>query len=448
MKSNNQLLLDILKSAIRTVDPYRAVASCAEIVRSVYTRYNHENLHLLGFGNAAARMTQGITDTLGDILTDGFVIMKYGPVAVAFPPRIHLYQAGYPLPYQSGVQATAWAIDFLKAFRQNDMVVCLISGGDSSLFAAPYPGISLAEKQQTTDLLLKAGAETDELNTVRKHISAIKGGRLAEMAYPARVYSLILSDVISDRLDLIASGPTAPDNTTYAEAIAVIEKYGLRTRIPGKVHDLLTGGAAGLIPETPKEGDPVFAKVTNTIVGSNRQAIEAARQRALELGLETAVTAESIHEEAKEAGRRLARQALKMASMTPEAATGKTLCAISGGETTVTAKGHGKGGKNTELALAFALEIEGNPNIALLSAGTAGINGPTDAAGTIVDGRTTARARTMGIRPEEYLENNDSYSFFKKFGGLLATGPTGTNVMDIQVVLIGSLPGLSDSPIK
>lgn len=448
MKSNNQLLIDILKSAIRTVDPYRAVAPYAEVLRSVHTQHNHEKLHLLGFGKAAVRMTQAIIDNLGDILTDGIVITKYGRVDVAFSPRILLHQAGYPLPDQCGVQATAWAIDFVKALDEKDMLLCLISEGGSELLAAPCPGISLAEKQQTTGLLLKAGADIDELNTVRKHISATKGGRLAEMAYPARVCSLILSDVVGDRPDVIASGPTAPDSTTYAGALAIIEKYRLETRVPGSVRDLLASGAAGLVPETPEEDNPVFAKVTNTIVGSNRQAMETARRRATELGLETAVTAEPVHREAKEAGRELAKQALNVAAATPGVTTGRTLCVISGGETTVTAKGHAKGGRNTELALAFALEIEGNPNIALLSAGTNGIDGLTDAAGTIVDGRTAARARTMGIRPEEYLENNDSYSFFKKFGGLLTTGPTGTNVMDIQLVMIGSDAGLSDSSIR
>ena len=437
MKSNNQLLIDILKSAIRTVDPYWAVAPYAEVVRSVYTQHNHEKLHLLSFGKAALRMTQAVTDNLGDILTDGFVVMKYGRVDVAFPPQIRVHQAGYPLPDRVGIQVTEWALDFVKALGQKDMLLCLISGGDSGLFAAPYPGISLAEKRETAGLLVKAGADMDELNTVRKHISAAKGGRLAGTAYPARVYSLILSDDVSDRPDVIASGPTAPDSTTYAEALGVIKKYGLEARIPERVHDLLTSGAKGLIPETPKEGDPAFAKVTNTIVGSNRQAMETARLRASELGLKTAVIAEPFHNEAKEAGRRLAGHALKAAAGTPGMKAGRALCVISGGDGTAAVNGQGKGGRNTELALAFALEIEGSPNISLLSAGANGIDGPTDAAGTVVDGRTAARARTMGLRPEEYLEDKDSYAFFKKVGGLLATGPQGTNVRDIQLVLIG-----------
>jgi len=435
VKSNSQLLIDILKSAIRSVDPYHAVAPYAEVIRSLYTQHSHKRLHLLSFGKAAVRMTEAVTDHLGDILTDGTVLMKVGPLRVVFSPRIRLHQVGYPLPDQCGAQATAWAIDSVKALDREDMLLCLISGGDSALFAAPYPGISLREKQQTTALLLRAGADTDELNTVRKHISATRGGRLAETASPARVYSLILSDDVSDRPGAIASGPTAPDNTTYADALAVIEKYGLKPRIPGRVHDLLVNGAAGRIPETPKEGDPVFAKVTNTIVGSNGQAMEAARRRASELGLEAAVTTSPVCGEAKEAGRRLAGEALKAAAI-PGVTNGRALCLVSGGETRAAVSGNGKGGRNMDLALAFALEIEGNPNIALVSAGTDGIDGPTDAAGAVVDGRTTAGARAMGIRPEEYLGNNDSLSFFRKFGGLLSTGPTGANVTDIQLLLI------------
>ena len=431
MKNSTQLLIDILKSAIRTVDPYHAVAPYAEVLRSVYTQNDYEKLHLLSFGKAALTMAQAAGDRLGDILTDGIVIMNCGHIDVSFAPRIRLYQAGYPLPDQVGRQVTAWAMDFVRKLGQKEMLLSLISGGDPALFAAPCPGISLAEKEQTIGMLLNAGAGMEELNTVRKHISTIKGGRLAEMAYPASVYSLILSDGDSDRPDAIASGPTAPDSTTYAEALAIIEKYGLATRIPGKVHDLLTSGASGLTPETPKEGDPVFAKVINTVVGSNRQAIERARRRALELGLETAV-AGPMYGSAEEAGRRLAREAMRMATERP----GKVLCVVSGAKTAAAAKDHGKGDRNTELALAFALEIEGNSNIALLSGGTDGLSATTDAAGAIVDGRTAARPRAMGARPEEYLKNNDSHAFFKRFGGLLPAGPTDANVMDLQLVLI------------
>jgi len=441
LKSNSQLLIDILKSAVRSVDPYHAVAPYAEVIRSLYTQHNHKRLHLLSFGKAAVRMTEALTDHLGDILTDGTIIMKVGPLRVVFSPRIRLHQVGYPLPDQCGAQAAAWAIDSVKALDREDMLLCLISGGDSALLAAPYPGIPLREKRQTTGLLLGAGADTDELNPVRKHISATRGGRLAEIAFPARVYSLILSDDVSDRPGAIASGPTAPDNTTYADALAVIEKYGLKARIPGRVYDLLVNGAAGRIPETPKEGDPVFAKVTNTIVGSNGQAMEAARRRASELGLEAAAFAGSVHGEAKEAGRRLAGEALKAAAAGVTA--GRATCFVSGRETRAAVVGNGKGGRHTDLALAFALKIEGNPNVALVSAGTDGIDGPTDVAGVVVDGRTTAGARAMGIRPEEYLENNDSCSFFRKFGGLLATGPTGANVTDIQLLLIGPDTGHS-----
>ena len=301
MKSNNELLVDILRAAIRTVDPYRAVMPYADGIRSVYAEQGYERLHLLGFGRAAIRMTHAMADSLEDLLADGFIIMKCERMDVTFAPRIRVFQTGHPLPDLTSRQAVVWAMDFVKGLGPKDMLLCLVSGGDSAILDAPYRGISFAEREETARLLVKAGVDSDELKAVINHISATRGGRLAEMAYPAGVYSLIFSDVVSDRLDMIASGPTAPDNTTHGQALSVIEKYGLRDRIPGKVHDLLVSGTAGLIPETPKEGDAIFSRVTNTIVGSNRQALEAARMRASELGLETAVITQPIEGDAQEA---------------------------------------------------------------------------------------------------------------------------------------------------
>ncbi|HCL81221.1 MAG TPA: glycerate kinase, partial [Nitrospiraceae bacterium] len=262
--------------------------------------------------------------------------------------------------------------------------------------------------------------------------SRVKGGRLAEIAYPAEIISLILSDVIGDRLDVIASGPTSPDNSTYNHAIATIEKYGLTGKSPKNIVDILQKGTAGLINETPKEGDNFFKKVENIIIGSNQKALEAAKIKAASLGLQTEIMSSEITGEAREIGKRLANIALKH-SLNRLSGLNSL---ISGGETTVTVKGNGLGGRNMELALSFAIEIEGIEGITLLSVGTDGTDGPTDAAGAIVDGDTIKKTRAIGLDPLEYLANNDSYNFFKKIDGLLITGPTGTNVMDIQIMVI------------
>jgi glycerate 2-kinase len=324
----------------------------------------------------------------------------------------------------------------LKTADDKTLVICLISGGGSALLVAPYPGITLDEKQRTTDLLLKAGADISELNTVRKHISKIKGGRLAEIAYPARIKSLILSDVIGDRLDVIASGPTSPDKTTYEDALKVIEKFSVSDGIPPNVLDILHRGLLGLIPETPKENSIIFRSVENIIIGSNRKALEAAETKADELNFQAKIMSAEIMGEARDVGRRLAKTALEIRD-TSGTNDGKKTCIISGGETTVTVRGAGIGGRNMELALAFAIEIEGSDGITLLSAGTDGTDGPTDAAGAIVDGATTKKAKSIGLDPCEYLENNDSYNFFRQIDALFITGPTGTNVMDIQIMVIG-----------
>ena len=286
--------------------------------------------------------------------------------------------------------------------------------------------------KKITQLLLKAGVDIYELNTVRKHLSKVKGGRLAEIAHPAKVISLILSDVIGDRLDVIASGPTAPDKTTYNHAIGVLEKYKLTEKAPESVINMLGNGAKGLISETPKDDNPVFEKVENTIIGSNRKALEAAKEKAESLGSQTEIISSEVTGEAREVGKWLANIAK---GLRVQGFKGSR-CLISGGETTVTAKGNGIGGRNMELALSFAMEIEGIDGITLLSAGTDGTDGPTDAAGATVDGETVKKAKAIGLDPEEYLRNNDSYNFFKKIDGLFITGPTGTNVMDVQVMVI------------
>jgi len=405
-------------------------------ILSFFKKGCFNRLLVLSFGKAAYPMARAAADCAGDLLSGGIIITKYGHTGkTALPGKIQLFEAGHPVPDQMGVAATQAAIRMIKERRDPEtLVLCLISGGGSALFVAPYDNISLQEKQDMTNLLLREGAEIQELNTIRKHLSRVKGGRLAEIAQPAKVISLILSDVIGDPLDVIASGPTSPDRSTFADALGIIDKYSLGGRIPGKILDILMKGAQGEIPDTPKEGDPLFRNVENRIIGSNRKAIEAAKREAENKGFRAEVLTSELRGEAREKGEWLAKIAVRECSSLSGPAEKK--CLIAGGETTVTVKGDGLGGRNTELALAFAKAIKGSRGITLLSAGTDGTDGPTDAAGAVVDGESITKAERLGLNPDSYLSNNDSYNFFKQTGDLLITGPTGTNVMDILIVLI------------
>ena len=388
---------------------------------------------VIGFGKASVPMARAIEASLVGIIDAGVVITKYGHAPDHGLKKIRVYEAGHPVPDANGLKGTEAILDLAGKVDAGTLVVVLVSGGGSALFVSPCAGISLAEKQETTSLLLRAGAKIQELNAVRKHLSRVKGGRLAELLYPATTVSLILSDVIGDHLDVIASGPTSPDFTTFADALGILVKYGLTDRVPQTIVKLLENGKEGLVPETPKQGNLIFKKVENMIVGSNRQALNAAQAAAEALGIRAEIISAELSGEAVEVGRRLALNALtaKLYKESPDPA-----CLISGGETTVTVTGAGKGGRNMELALAFAIQIEEVDGITLLSAGTDGTDGPTDAAGAIVDGMTVIKARDIGLNPEDYLDNNDSYSFFREAGGLFVTGPTGTNVMDMQIILI------------
>src|SRR4030042_1066598 len=430
-----QTVIKIFTSALKAVSPYEAVKNHCKYIMSFYESGNFNRVIVIGFGKAACPMAKAIEDSLPDPLKAGIIITKYSHCNEYILERIKFFEAGHPIPDENGLKGTNAIIRLLENNDEHTLVVCLISGGGSALLVAPYEGITLSEKQKVTELLLKAGADIYELNTVRKHISNVKGGRLAEIAYPVRVISLILSDVIGDRLDVIASGPTAPDRTTFQDALAVLEKYPLADKIPLSVMDILRRGSQGLIPETPKENSIVFRTVENIIIGSNKKALEAAKTKARELNLHAEIISTEITGEARNIGKWLAKVALET-SKNFRTSHHKPLCLISGGETTVTVKGNGIGGRNMELALAFALEIEGIEGITLLSAGTDGTDGPTDAAGAIVNGETIRKAKFLGIEAEEYLKNNDSYHFFERIECLFVTGPTGTNVMDIQIVVI------------
>jgi glycerate 2-kinase len=434
MVNARPILEQIFHAAVEAANPHEAVLRHCADIRAFYRKGNFQRLLVIGFGKASPSMSSAVEESLGDILETGIIVTKYGHSEQRKKGKVRLFEAGHPLPDENGQRAAERITDLVAQADERTMVVTLISGGGSALFVSPHPLISLAEKQKTTDLLLKAGAEIHELNTVRKHLSRVKGGRLAEIIHPATCISLILSDVIGDPLEVIASGPTAPDPTTFRDALDILEKYRIHDIVPETVAKLLLEGEKGRVPETPKPGNPLFQNVTNRIIGSNRTALEAAREKAESLGFRTEILADTLSGEARDAGEWLAHKAL---AVKRHADLEIPLCLISGGETTVTVAGGGKGGRNMELALSFAVEIDGISGISLLSAGTDGTDGPTDAAGAVVDGRTAVKAREMGLSPEAYIRNNDSYSFFEATGELLITGPTGTNVMDIQLILVG-----------
>ncbi|NOY39811.1 MAG: glycerate kinase, partial [Nitrospirae bacterium] len=411
--------------ALRAVDPYLATAKRLSDFRDA-TGKPGGRLNILGFGKASARMAQAAEETLAGLISRSVVVTKYGH-SVALK-KTEIIEAGHPIPDANGIKGTEKIRAVARASSADDINICLVSGGGSALLVCPLEGISLEEKQEITGLLLNAGADIFELNTVRKHISAVKGGRLAETLYPSRTISLLLSDVIGDRLDVIASGPTAPDETTYLDALNVLKRYNLMDKAPKGVLKIIEDGIEGRVPDTPSPDSKVFSRVENIIIGSNRIALEAARQEAGALGYSAEILTDSLSGEAREAAKWLYREVMKREIR-------QKACFVSGGETTVVVKGSGLGGRNLEFALVFAMEIAGIEGLSLLSAGTDGTDGPTDAAGAIVDGETIARARAMGLSPEKFLEENDSYNFFKQVGGLFITGPTGTNVMDIQIVI-------------
>lgn len=436
-------LTQIFKAALAAADPCHAVLKAVKledgrlhVASTAYDLAAYDRIVVVGAGKATARMALAIEELLGRRISKGLVIVKQGHKA---PLRvIEQVEASHPLPDENGMEGTRRMMNMLHAADDRTLAICLFSGGASALLVAPADGLTLRDKQQVTGLLLNAGASIDELNAVRKHLSVVKGGRVAQAAFPAQVVTLLLSDVIGDRLDVIASGPTVSDGSTFADAWAVIEKYGLQEKIPVRTREYLLRGMAGQEAETVKRGDPCFERTHNTIVCGIGIALAAAAEKARQLGFEAEIASAELQGEARAAAHQLAQCAgAKLAGMQ----AGERCCLLYGGETTVTVRGSGKGGRNQELALAFALEAEGVAGVSLLSAGTDGTDGPTDAAGAMVDGETAAWARRLGLDPAAYLENNDSYNFFHRLDELtgghshIKTGPTGTNVMDMQIVL-------------
>lgn len=432
--------LDIFRAALKASDPNEAILRHVRVDGAVlkagpkrYDLRRFRRVWVLGAGKASARMAVAVERLLGARIAGGLVNVKYGHTAKL--RRVRLNECGHPVPDEAGIEGARAIAALAAEAGEDDLVVTVISGGGSALLPLPAEGITLADKQATTRLLLESGANIHEMNTVRKHISAIKGGQLARLAYPATVLSLILSDVIGDDLDVIASGITAPDRSTFEDARAILDRFGLWRRIPAAVRRRIEAGCAGKIEETPKENHPAFARTQNLIAGSNDLALRAAAGRARELGYRTLVLSSFIEGETREVARVHAAVAKEIhASGRPMRAPA---CVISGGETTVTIRGNGKGGRNQEFALAGAIDIAGLAGTVLFSAGTDGTDGPTDAAGALCDGATLVRARALGLDARAHLAANNSYPFFDALGDLVRTGPTGTNVMDVRLVLAG-----------
>lgn len=427
----------LLTAALDAVDPARAVARAVtrrgEELRVFDRRYDlrrYRRIALIGAGKASGAMAEAVADRLGDRLTESLVTVKAGqPIA---SKHLIIREAGHPVPDRRGQRAAEEVLALARSLAAQDLLIVVLSGGASSLWPAPAAGVTLRDKQATTQLLLRSGATIQEINTVRKHISAIKGGRLAA-ATRATVITLMLSDVIGDDVGTIGSGPTAPDPATYADAIAIVRRFGLWRRIPEAVRRHLLRGRHGRELESPKSGDRCFHKIQNAIIGNNQAAVDALAREAVRLGYHTLVLSTSLIGEAREAAKWYGSLAREIAQHSRPVR--RPACIIAGGELTVTVHGHGQGGRAQEFALAAAHEIAGLRNVWMIGCGTDGTDGPTDAAGAVVNGETRHSARLLDLDPERLLRENDSYRFFRQVGGHIITGPTGTNVNDLYFLL-------------
>ncbi len=439
MPSPRQDALAIFRAALKAADPVLAVRRFLRrdgklLIAGAkrYPLHRFERIFVLGAGKASASMASAVETILGARITGGLVVTKYGHGLAL--KRVRLVESAHPVPDEAGVEAARLLGEIADQAGERDLIIMLMSGGASALTPYPVPPITLAEKQETTKLLLACGANIHEINAVRKHLSGIKGGQLARRAAPATLITLMLSDVTGDPMDVIGSGPTVPDPSTFEAAAVILGKYGSTRRVPAPVLARLKQGIAGLVDETPKPDDAAFRRAQNLIVGSNRLAVDAAAAKARQLGYRPLVLSTFIEGETREIARMhvaIAREVL--AASRPVRAPA---CLISGGETTVTIRGKGLGGRNQEFVLAAAIDLAGVGGVTVLSAGTDGTDGPTDAAGAIADGATVVRANARQLSPNAMLADNDSYHFFEALGDLIRTGPTRTNVNDVRLLLI------------
>jgi glycerate 2-kinase len=427
----------IMEAALQAADAAEAVrrnvllqGNTLHVGRRMYDLRTYEHIYVVGAGKASAAMAMALEDILGERITAGWINVKDGYTA---PTRkIMIHEAGHPLPDRRSVEGTRQIVSLLKEAKATDLVFCLLSGGGSALMTLPAEDISLSDMEDLTQALLRSGATINEMNAIRKHLSQVKGGQLARLAYPAQVISLILSDVVGSPLDVIASGPTSPDPTTFAQAYQVLEKYRLLQEVPHSIVSHLKQGMEGRVRETPKAQDEAFQRTQNLVIASNEHAAHAAQDKARQLGLNSLLLSTFIEGEAREVAKvfaAIAREIDRSGKPVPRPA-----CIIAGGETTVSVRGQGLGGRNQELALAAAPLLAGLDKVAVVTLGTDGTDGPTDAAGAIASGSTASRAAEKGLSIASYLENNDAYHFFQALGDLLITGPTNTNVNDLIFV--------------
>ena len=443
-KNLKEEALQLFKEGIKSVEPNqllekhfileknKLVVTDIDTNTKKYYLDEYERIFVIGAGKASAAMASKIEEVLEERINSGIVVTKYD-----FGEDLKIIEqieTGHPLPDNNGIIATAKIKELCIKATEKDLIINLFSGGASSLLPSPVEGISLDEKIQTTKLLLNSGATISEINTVRKHISKIKGGQLMQAAFPATVISLIISDVIGDEPGIIGSGPLVFDNSTFSDCLNIIKKYDLFNDVPSSILEYLIEGKSKKKPETPSEQDPIFLKADNFIIGNNLICLNNIKDAALQLGYDSKILNTQLSGESKQVGINIISDAIEFLEHGAE--VGKKYCLMYGGETTVHVVGTGKGGRNQEMVLSAAIKLSGHKGIALLSCGSDGNDGPTNAAGAYCDWTTIGRGKELGIVAEDYLLKNDSYNYFDQLDDLIITGPTKTNVMDIQIVLI------------
>lgn len=430
VKQGRRILIGAYEVALTSVDPEKLVLEHCNLDLSQF-----DKIYVVGAGKAAAAMAKALEVTLGKRITEGFVNIPDDAYYRAL--TISAGRAGHPVPDALGVAGASRIIEIAKKAKERDLLITLISGGGSSMMPAPRLPVTLDDKIIITSALLKCGADVAEINTVRKHLSAIKGGWLARKALPATIINLILSDVIGDPLDFIASGPTVPDTTTFSDAVGILRKYGLYHKAPKTVIKLLLDGLNGLIEDTPKSEDKAFNRVSNIIIGNNKLAVDTICKHLTNAGINTIKQPSYFGESAKSLGRRFS-EAVRIAKISRDSTTGNSrpIAIVTGGEASVTVIGNGIGGRCQETLLSATFGIEDLEGVVIAALATDGIDGPTDACGAIIDGNSLKRALSIGLEPKLYLENNNSYNFFKQLGDLVITGYTGTNVNDILMAII------------
>ncbi len=436
-QNKRQIIRDIFLAGVESVKPDNLINSSVSMDRNFLRIENLKfklsevkNIYVVGAGKASSLMAKAIENILGPKITAGHIVTKYGhSVPLKY---LTATEAGHPVPDENGIDGTKRILTLVEKADKEDLVICLLSGGGSALLIDVPEGCTLNDLKILTDILIKSGATINEINCIRKHLSKVKGGLLAKTAYPARVVTLILSDVIGDPLDVIASGPTASDPTTYSDALSLMDKYNIRDKVPSRILEVLQDGIDKRRQETLKESDKALKLTENLIIGNNKLALLAAKGKAESIGYEAKIISDNIAGDVTEVADRIMNLAIK----TKKENSGICTCLLFAGEPTVKVKGEGLGGRNQHLTLLAARLLKNIDEITFLSGGTDGSDGPTDATGAVADSLTLVKATEMNLDIDEYIDNSDSYNFFKQVEGLITTGPTQTNVMDLMIVLI------------